>query len=135
MIHRALLGSFERFLGMLIEHYAGALPVWLAPVQVHVIPINDAVMDYAQRVVETLTSCGLRVQLDARNEKMQAKIRDAQLQQVPYMAVVGEREAVSRAVSVRHRRDGDLGPMSLEPFAERVRQESERRTAPQRREG
>jgi len=127
MVHRALLGSVERFFGMLLEHYAGALPVWLAPVQVHVIPINDAVMDYAKQVVETLKSRGLRVQLDARNEKMQAKIRDAQLQQVPYMAVVGAREATSDTVAVRHRRDGNLGDMGIEQFAQRVREETQSR--------
>ena len=129
MIHRALLGSFERFLGMLIEHYAGALPVWLSPVQVMVIPIADTSLEYARRVADTLRTRGIRVQLDARNEKMQAKIRDAQLQQIPYMAVVGEREAGAGTVAVRHRREGDLGATRLEPFADRVSQESANRSA------
>ncbi len=120
MIHRALLGSFERFFGMLIEHYAGAFPVWLAPVQVVVIPITDQHLAYAQQVVEALRGRGLRVELDARNEKMQAKIRDAQVQQVPYMAVVGAREAEAQTVSARHRREGDLGAIGLEAFADRV---------------
>ncbi len=124
MVHRALLGSVERFFGMLIEHYAGALPVWLSPVQVVVIPIGDKFLDYARQVTQALRARGVRVHLDERNEKMQAKIRDAQLQQVPYMAVVGEREAQSRSVAVRHRRNGDLGAMGLEPFAERVSQEN-----------
>jgi len=124
MIHRALLGSFERFLGMLIEHYAGALPVWLAPVQATVIPVGDRVLDYARQVTTALRERGVRVQLDERNEKMQAKIRDAQLQQVPYMAVVGEREAQARTVAVRHRREGDLGAMELEAFIERVHREN-----------
>ena len=124
MIHRALLGSFERFLGMLIEHYAGALPVWLAPVQVAVIPIADAFLEYAHEVVGALRARGIRVECDARNEKMQAKIRDAQLAQVPYMAVVGRREAAARAVAARHRRAGDLGAMGLDAFADRVSQES-----------
>ena len=123
MVHRALLGSFERFLGMLIEHYAGAFPVWLAPVQVVVVPITDQQLAYAQQAAETLRGRGLRVELDARNEKMQAKIRDAQVQQVPYMAVVGGREAQAGTVAVRHRREGDLGAMGLEAFADRVSRE------------
>ena len=123
MVHRALLGSFERFFGMLIEHYAGALPVWLAPVQVLVIPVGEKFSDYAQRVAETLRARGLRAQVDERNEKMQAKIRDAQLQQVPYMVVVGAREVQDGSVAVRHRRAGDLGTMGLEPFAQRVSEE------------
>jgi len=127
MIHRALLGSFERFFGMLIEHYAGALPVWLAPVQVMVIPVSDKFLDYARQVVSTLQQEGLRTQLDERSEKMQAKIRDAQLQQVPYMAVVGGREAESGTVAVRHRRDGDLGAVGVDKFAQRVREESQSR--------
>jgi threonyl-tRNA synthetase len=128
MLHRALLGSLERFLGMLIEHYAGAFPVWLAPVQVMVIPVTDRTLDYAARVAEELRARGLRAQVDARSEKMQAKIRDAQLAQVPYMAVVGEREAAARTVAVRHRREGDLGVVELEAFAERLRQEQAGRT-------
>jgi len=127
MIHRALLGSFERFFGMLIEHYAGALPVWLSPVQVMVIPLSDKFLEYAQRVVAKLRQTGLRVALDERNEKMQAKIRDAQLQQIPYMGVVGGREQQAEAVAVRHRRDGDLGSMRVEEFADRVRLESDSR--------
>ena len=124
MVHRALLGSLERFFGMLIEHYAGALPVWLSPVQVMVIPVGDRFLDYARQAVNTLRGRGIRVKLDERNEKMQAKIRDAQLQKIPYMAVVGEREAQARTIAVRHRRDGDLGAVGLESFADRVSQES-----------
>jgi threonyl-tRNA synthetase len=124
MVHRALLGSFERFFGMLIEHYAGALPVWLAPVQVMVIPVSDKFLDYARQVVTALQQEGLRAQLDERSEKMQAKIRDAQLQQVPYMAVIGAREAESNMVAVRHRRDGDVGVMAMAAFAQRVREEN-----------
>ncbi len=127
MIHRALLGSLERFFGMLIEHYAGALPVWLSPLQVAGIPIGDKFLEYAKTVAKTLRGHGLRVQVDERNEKMQAKVRDAQLQQVPYMAVVGEREAQASAVAVRHRRAGDLGTMELAAFAERVSRENESR--------
>ena len=124
MVHRALLGSIERFFGMLIEHYAGAFPVWLSPVQVMVIPIGDRVLEYAREVTAALRSRGLRARTDERNEKMQAKIRDAQMQQIPYMAVVGEREAQARAVAVRHRRDGDLGSIALDAFAERITQEN-----------
>ena len=124
MIHRALLGSVERFFGMLIEHYAGALPVWLSPVQVMVIPIGEKFLDYARGVAQAMRSSGLRAQVDERNEKMQAKIRDAQLQKIPYMAVVGEREANDHTVAVRHRREGDLGPMAYEAFMTRVHQES-----------
>jgi len=136
MIHRALLGSLERFFGVLIEHYAGALPVWLSPVQVMVIPIGDKALDYARRVLDHLRTHGVRAQLDDRNEKMQAKVRDAQLQQVPYMAVVGEREAQANTVAVRHRREGDLGAMKTEAFADRVTRETAGRatTSPQQEE-
>ena len=124
MVHRALLGSLERFFGMLLEQYAGALPVWLAPVQVALIPISDKSLDYARQTAEALRAKGIRAQVDERGEKMQAKIRDAQLAQIPYMAVVGEREAQAGAVAVRHRRQGDLGVMKIEAFMERVSQET-----------
>ncbi len=120
MVHRALLGSLERFFGVLIEHFAGALPVWLAPVQVIVIPVGDRLLPYAQQAAEALRGRKLRIALDERHEKMQAKIRDAQLAQIPYMAVVGDREAQAKTVAVRHRRHGDLGAMGLEAFADRV---------------
>jgi len=123
MLHRALLGSFERFFGMLIEHYAGALPTWLSPVQAVVIPLNDRVLDYARAVETQLRGSDIRVEVDERNEKMQAKIRDAQRAQIPYMLVVGEREAAQQAVAVRHRREGDLGPMPVAAFVERVQQD------------
>ena len=128
MIHRALLGSLERFFGMLLEQYAGAWPLWLAPVQVVVIPIGDKFLEYAEKVRRQLMARGIRAQIDTRNEKMQGKIRDAQLQQVPYMAVVGGREAEAGAVAVRHRREGDLGSMPLGQFAEHVGQEQTQRT-------
>ncbi len=134
MVHRALLGSLERFLGMLIEHYAGALPMWLSPVQVMVVPIGDRFLEYGRQIISLLRAQGIRAQLDDRNEKMQAKIRDAQLQQIPYMAVVGERETASRVVAVRHRREGDLGAMSVETFIDRVgreRRPAQRQTAPE----
>ena len=123
MLHRALLGSFERFFGMLIEHYAGALPLWLSPVQATVIPLTERQADYAKHVAQRLRAAQVRVEVDERNEKMQAKIRDAQLAQIPYMLVVGAREVTQQAVAVRHRRDGDLGPLPLEAFMERIRTE------------
>ena len=110
MVHRALLGSVERFFGILIEHYAGAFPLWLAPVQGEICPVSEKVADYAKHVMEMLKGHGLRVHLDERNEKLPAKIRDAQLQKIPYMLVVGAKEAEAGTVSVRHRSKGDLGP-------------------------
>ena len=113
MVHRALLGSVERFFGMLIEHYAGAFPLWLAPVQVQICPVSEKVADYARHVTETFKNNALRAHLDDRNEKLPAKIRDAQLQKIPYMLVVGPKEAEAGTVSVRHRSKGDLGPKPL----------------------
>src|SRR5271167_1126617 len=113
MVHRALLGSVERFFGILIEHYAGAFPLWLAPVQVEICPVSEKVADYSKHVTETLKRHNLRVHLDDRNEKLPAKIRDAQLQKIPYMLIVGAREAEAGTVSVRHRSKGDQGPKPL----------------------
>jgi threonyl-tRNA synthetase len=113
MVHRALLGSVERFFGILVEHYAGAFPLWLAPVQVAICPVSEKVADYSKHVTETLKRHGLRVHLDDRNEKLPAKIRDAQLQKIPYMLVVGPKESEAGTVSVRHRTKGDLGPKPL----------------------
>lgn len=124
MVHRALLGSVERFFGILIEHYAGAFPLWLAPVQVEVCPVSEKVLDYAKHLAETLKNHGLRVHLDDRNEKLPAKIRDAQLQKIPYMLVVGAKEAAAGSVSVRHRSKGDLGPRPLAEAVEALVQES-----------
>jgi len=116
MVHRALFGSVERFFGILIEHYAGAFPVWLAPVQAAVLPITDKQAGYAHEVAEKLKAAGVRVSVDDRNEKVNLKIREAQLQKVPYMLVVGGREADAAQVAVRHRKRGDLGPTSVEEF-------------------
>ncbi len=116
MVHRALYGSIERFFGILIEHYAGAFPVWLAPVQAVVLPITDRHTEYAQKVTERLEDAGLRVSLDDRNEKVNLKIRDAQLQKVPYMLVVGDREAQNDSVSVRNRKRGDQGAQTVDEF-------------------
>ena len=116
MVHRALYGSIERFFGILIEHYAGAFPVWLSPVQVAVLPITDKQLEYAKTVVARLKEAGVRVELDDRNEKVNLKIRDAQMQKVPYMLVIGAREAEAGAVSVRHRKHADMGVKPLEEF-------------------
>jgi threonyl-tRNA synthetase len=116
MVHRALYGSIERFFGTLIEHYAGAFPVWLAPVQVVVMPITDRQQEYAQKVHAQLEVAGLRAHLDDRKEKVNLKIREAQLQKVPYMLVVGDREAEAGTVSVRHRKHADLGVKPVAQF-------------------
>jgi threonyl-tRNA synthetase len=127
MVHRALLGSVERFFGILIEHYAGAFPLWLAPVQVEICPVSEKVIDYARHVLETLKNHNIRVHLDDRNEKLPAKIRDAQMQKIPYMLVVGPKEAEAGTVSVRHRAKGDLGPKPLADLVESLRAESDSR--------
>jgi threonyl-tRNA synthetase len=116
VVHRALLGALERFFGALIEHYGGAFPVWLAPVQVEVIPIADRHNEYAHQVAGRLREAGLRVEVDDSSERMQAKIRDAQLQKIPYMLVVGDREAEKGTVAVRLRTEEDLGPRPVEEF-------------------
>ena len=116
MIHRVIFGSIERFIAILTEHYAGAFPAWLAPVQVRVLPISEGTQDYARKIDDALSKAGLRSELDARSEKIGYKIREAQLQKIPYMLVIGEKEAQSGQVSVRGRKDGDLGSMSLETF-------------------
>ena len=116
VIHRAIFGSFERFIGILIEHFAGAFPLWLAPVQVAVLPITDRANAYAHEVLAALQAVGLRAVLDERPEKVNYKIREAQLQKVPYMLVIGDREAAARAVAVRSRSKGDLGATPLDTF-------------------
>lgn len=123
MIHRALLGSLERFMGILVEHYGGAFPLWLAPVQVMVIPVSEKVHNYAIQVVEKLKNhqVGLRIEADLRNEKLGYKIRAAQMQKLPYMLVVGEREAEGDTVAVRSRSEGEQGTMSVEEFSDMVR--------------
>ncbi len=128
MIHRAPFGSMERFLGILIEHFAGAFPLWLAPEQVRVLPISDKVIDYARRVLSALQAAGLRASLDPRPEKIGAKIRDAQLEKIPVMLVVGAKEAESEAVSYRDRVDGDRGAMPLAEAVARLKAESDART-------
>jgi threonyl-tRNA synthetase len=122
MVHRALYGSIERFFGILIEHYAGAFPVWLAPVQAIVLPITDRHLEYAQKVKDRLSAEGLRVTLDERSEKVNLKIRDAQMQKIPYMLVVGDREAENGTVSVRNRKHADQGAQSVDEFLTGIRQ-------------
>ena len=122
MIHRAILGSLERFIGIVIEHFAGAFPVWLAPIQATVLPLSEKFVDYAHDVARKLRAKGLRVEVDESNEKLGAKIRQAQLQKVPYMLVVGEKEASAGAVSLRTRTGGDQGSMSIDQFVSQARQ-------------
>ena len=120
MVHRALYGSIERFFGTLVEHYAGAFPLWLAPVQAVVMPITDRQLEYARKVHARLQEAGLRSHLDDRKEKVNLKIRDAQMQKVPYMLVVGDREAEAQSVAVRQRKHGDLGAKPLEEFVQEM---------------
>jgi threonyl-tRNA synthetase len=120
MIHRALLGSFERFIGILIEHYAGELPVWLAPVQAIVLPVSDRFNDYGARVCARLRGIGARVELDERSESVARKIRDAELRKVPYMLIVGEQEEGNEGVAVREHRAGDIGLKSVQDFSTRL---------------
>lgn len=124
MVHRALLGSLERFFGILIEHYAGAFPVWLAPVQAKVLPITDAQVPMAREVLAKLQAADLRVEVDPSNDKVGAKIRKATLAKVPYMLVIGGREAEAGVVAVRSREKGDLGTMTPEAFIEMIRNET-----------
>ena len=123
MIHRVVLGSVERFIGVITEHFAGAFPLWLSPVQVSVIPISNACNDYAQEVRDRLDAAGIRVEVDLRNETMKLKIREAQLQKTPYMLVVGEREQNENAASVRNRKGENLGAMSVDEVIAKLRRE------------
>jgi threonyl-tRNA synthetase len=130
MIHRALFGSFERFIGILLEHYAGELPLWLAPQQALVLPVSDRHLDYAARVSDRLGAEGLRVRVDDRGESIGRKIRDAELRKVPYMLVVGDREAESDSAALRRHREGDLGTLGVDEIAARLFAEvAERRAA------
>ena len=122
MVHRALWGSIERFFGVLIEHYAGAFPVWLAPVQAIVLPITDRQNEYARQVLDQLKDAGIRAEIDSRSEKVNLKIREAQLQKIPYMLVVGQREADGGKVAVRHRKRGDEGAKPVQEVIARLRE-------------
>jgi threonyl-tRNA synthetase len=120
MIHRALLGSIERFFGILLEHYEGALPLWLAPVQAVVLPVMPENHEYAWSVMEDLRKQGIRAEIDSRNEKIGYRIREAQMQKIPYMLVVGGREAAEGTVAVRSRKEGDLGVQKTGAVADRI---------------
>ena len=122
MIHRVVFGSIERFIGIITEHYAGAFPTWLSPVQVKLLPITDRAAEYADQVAAKLDEAGYRVEVDHRNEKIGKKIREAQLEKVPYMLVIGDKEAESGTVSVRHRADGDLGVMEIDAFMAQLKE-------------
>lgn len=123
LIHRALFGSFERFIGIITEHFAGAFPVWVAPVQARILTIADAHVEYAKELKEELEEEGIRVELDDRNEKIGYKIREAQLHKVPYMLIIGDKEVEAKAVGVRSRKDGDIGQMSKEEFLNKIKKE------------
>ena len=125
LIHRALFGSFERFIGIITEHFAGKFPVWLAPVHVKVLPISDNQLDYANKVVKALDEKGIRVELDDRQEKIGYKIREAVISKVPYMLILGEKEVEAGAVGVRARAQGDIGAMKLEEFIAKIEEEVE----------
>ncbi len=120
MIHRALYGSYERFMGVLIEHFAGHFPMWLAPIQAKVLPISDRHNEYAAEIATDLRGRGLRVEADTRSETVKAKIRDAQMQKIPFMLVVGDREVEEKQIAVRDRKAGDIGAMSVDEFARRA---------------
>ena len=121
MLHRVCFGSIERFIGILIEHFAGKFPLWLSPVQVKVIPVSEKSMDYANGVYEKLKAAGIRTELDNKDEKVGYKIRQAQLEKVPYMLVLGEKEAAAGTITVRSRDKGDLGSADLDVFVEDIK--------------
>jgi threonyl-tRNA synthetase len=124
MVHRVILGAIERFLGVLIEHYGGAFPVWLAPVQATVLSVTDRAIDYCREVYQELLKGGIRSELDIRNEKLGLKVREAQLQKIPYMVVIGDKEAELKTVSPRSRSGQNLGAMDLAGFIQRIQAES-----------
>jgi threonyl-tRNA synthetase len=123
IIHRAPLGTHERFIGFLLEHYAGKFPLWLSPQQVKLLPISDKYMDYAQTVLESLKKADIRAAIDDRSEKIGKKIRDTELARVPYMLIIGEKEMTENKVSVRRQGKGDLGSQDLETFIREIRSE------------
>jgi threonyl-tRNA synthetase len=127
MIHRAIFGSFERFIGILTEHFQGAFPLWLSPVQISLLPITDAQNDYTEKVAEKLRVEGIRVETDLRNERLQAKIRDATLQKVPYLGIIGKQEIESKSVSLRLRDGKDLGKVEISNLIQRLKQEIDKK--------
>ena len=135
IIHRAPLGTHERFIGFLLEHYAGKFPAWLAPLQVKILPISDKFMDYANTILETLKNADIRAEIDDRNEKIGKKIRDTELARVPYMLVVGEKEMNEGKVAVRRQGKGDLGVKGLEEFTADLSREIKERRGEEKAEG
>jgi threonyl-tRNA synthetase len=127
MIHRALFGSIERFFGVLVEHFAGVFPFWLAPVQITVLPITDRINEYAESVAKELRRAGFRVETNLKSDKIGAKIRGAQIQKVPFMVVLGDKELEENKITVREKTQGDLGVMSLEEFIETAQRLKETR--------
>ena len=123
IIHRTSIGCYERTLALLIEKYAGAFPLWLAPVQVKLLPIADRHHDRVYEIAKELEDMGMRVEVDDRNEKIGYKIREAQVQKIPYMVIIGDKDIENNTVSIRHRKDGDLGSMSLAAFKDMMREE------------
>ncbi len=123
MLHRVILGSLERFMGALIEHFAGAMPLWLSPTQCAIIPISDKVLDYSKKIETVLVENGVRVSLDSRNERLQKKIRDAEIEKTPYMIIVGEKEAAGGVLSIRSKAQGDMGIMTSEEFIQMINKE------------
>ena len=123
MIHRAIFGSFDRFIGIITEHFAGAFPTWLAPVQVRVLPISDSHKEYAEKLKKEFEENEIRVEIDEREEKIGYKIREAQLQKIPYMLIIGDKEVEANAVGVRSRKDGDIGAMPIADFIEKIKEE------------
>jgi len=127
MVHRALFGSVERFFGVLIEHFAGAFPFWLAPVQVAILPITDRINEYAETIAAKLSANGFRVEANIRSDKIGAKIREAQLKKIPYMLILGDKERDEGLVAVRDRKRGDIGTMKLSEFEEMIYRLREKR--------
>jgi threonyl-tRNA synthetase len=113
MLHRAMFGSIERFMGIILEHYSGSLPLWLSPIQATIIPISDRHIDYAKNISEQLIMVDLRVNIDSRNERMNSKIRDAQIQKIPYMLIVGDKEQEEQSVAIRIRNGTNIGNMKI----------------------
>ena len=123
MLHRVIFGSIERFIGIITEHFAGAFPTWLAPVQIQILPISEKHIKYSAKLKKHFESLGFRVELDDRNEKIGYKIREAQLSKVPYMLIIGDKEIQNNQVGVRSRKDGDIGAMKIEDFAKKIEEE------------
>ena len=127
VLHRAIYGSFERFLGILTEHFTGAFPVWLSPVQVKLLPIADKHIEYSRKVAEELISKGIRAEVDDRSERLQAKIREATLQKIPYLGIIGDKEIENNSVSIRLRDGEDLGNLDLSHFLQKIEEEIDKK--------